>query len=574
MSQPLYLATPETGKYGTVIRDNGYFVVKTDSPAVLEMAKRCFPGCRTMRHEKKVRFPATRRAVCDLNWLLLRYPMEIQDRSGYLEKLEEARLHDERRKANLDLSEATPPATFTGTLYPFQAAGVSFLIGNKRTLLADDMGLGKTVTALAALATANAFPALVVAPSNVRRQWQRQAGAFLNIGEGLLFRDESGSSTAEILSGLKPYRLKGLPIAVIHYGLLRGWKDVLPDLGFRAVIFDEVQELRHTGTQKYSAASLLSSAAEYVWGLSGTPIYNYGAEMWAVTNALEFHCLGDRDSFTREWCTGYQTEIVERPEVLADHLKAEGLMLRRRKSEVSDLPPKRQVVEYIEHDEGLYAQMISKARDTAKRYGDITDWHEKGMAAREIEGESRMATGVSKAPYVAEFVSTLIEAGERPIVYAWHHAVHDALFDSLTTKGHWVERLTGAQTESEKDQALGKFRVGSADCIVISLRTAAGLDGLQGKGTCVVFAELDWSPAIHAQCEDRLHRVGVLVDSVLCYYLVSETGFDGVVLDALGLKVSQFTGLMGDEAKTEEDKEIAQAAAKKHLEEVIRRLAQ
>ena len=65
----------------------------------------------------------------------------------------------------------------------------------------------------------------------------------------------------------RAHALTTLPEAEVyltHYLLLRGWKEALPKMGFRTVIFDEMQELRHAGTEKYSAASLVSSAAENV----------------------------------------------------------------------------------------------------------------------------------------------------------------------------------------------------------------------------------------------------------------------------------------------------------------------
>ena len=95
-----------------------------------------------------------------------------------------------------------------------------------------------------------------------------------------------------------------------------------------------MQELRRASSEKYSAASLLSEACERVIGLSGTPIYNYGGEIWNIVNILDYHFLGDWESFSREWCAGYGNGIVSRPQLLGDYLRREGLMLRRTKQEV------------------------------------------------------------------------------------------------------------------------------------------------------------------------------------------------------------------------------------------------
>ena len=133
-------------------------------------------------------------------------------------------------------------------------------------------------------------------------------------------------------------------------------------MGFRTVIFDEMQELRHAGTEKYSAASLVSSAAENVIGLSGTPIYNHGGEIWNVINVLDFHFLGDWESFSREWCYGYGSNIVAKPDLLGSYLKREGLMLRRVKGDVlSELPPKRRLVIEIDSDDKVYRELMKGA---------------------------------------------------------------------------------------------------------------------------------------------------------------------------------------------------------------------
>src|SRR5690606_11624431 len=126
----------------------------------------------------------------------------------------------------------------------------------------------------------------------------------------------------------------------------------------------------------------------------------------------------------------------------------------------------------------------------------------------------------------------------------------------------------------EKEEAVRAFAEGRTNLVQLSLRSTAGIDGLQGRGTVVVFAELDWSPAIHSQCEDRLHRMGVDqgLESILCYYLVSDTGMDEVMQEALGLKIGQFVGIMGDKEPSPEDEILARQAAERHLGRVIEAL--
>lgn len=315
--------------YGTLSynRRSKCWTIKGE-PCVTEMAKRLFPGSERKRGE--ARFTANRRIIGEVNWLMMRYPLEIapRDRALWEKSLEAAREHVIRREAalRLPLRSNPPDGTFEGSLREFQKEGLSFLLANERTLLADEMGLGKTVQALACLAATGDMPAILVVAPHLMRNWESEIYRFLRI--------DGRQPRVCVIKGLKPYDLPEADIYMIHYLLLRGWKQVLPQMNLRTVIFDEVQELRHAGTEKYSAASLLAESCERVIGLSGTPIYNRGAEIWNVINILDFHCLGDWESFTREWCDGYGNHLVRDPALLGAHLKREGLILRRTKHEV------------------------------------------------------------------------------------------------------------------------------------------------------------------------------------------------------------------------------------------------
>lgn len=561
---PGYLQdAPQTGHlYGTLSynRRSKCWTIKGE-PCVTEMAARLFPGSERRRGE--ARFTANRRIIGDVNWLMMRYPLEIapRDRELWKNALAQAREHVLlRMNAEKLPRRSTPPeGTFEGELREFQKEGLSFLLANPRTLLADEMGLGKTVQALACLAAAKEFPALIVVPPHLLRNWQTEITRFLRL--------EGKPARVCVLTGLKPYQPPEADVYIIHYLLLRGWKQALPQMGFKAVVFDEIQELRHGGTEKYSAASLLAEECERVIGLSGTPIYNKGSEIWNVVNILDYHCLGDWESFTRAWCDGYGNRLVRNPALLGEHLRREGLILRRTKEEVlAELPPKRRLVQEIDSDDKVYRELMRPVMD---QLGSLLALHpdarERALLEEQVGRGERQATGVAKAPFVAAFVRALEDSGEKVLLFAHHHAVMDIYRRELAA--YRPVFITGRESTTQKEEAVARFMEGKTNLCVISLRAASGLN-LQ-RASCVVFGELDWSPAVHSQAEDRAHRMGQK-DSILCYYLVAPQGSDRDMQDALGLKVSQFVALMGDQTPELSSIQDAQKAAKAHIEAMLK----
>ena len=562
---PAYLedVKPTGHVYGTLSynRRSKCWTIRGE-PCVTELAKRLFPGCDG-RGRGVARFTAHRRIVGDLNWLMLRYPLEVKeaDRKKWEEALSEARAYAQRReKALSEPLSLTPPASeFNGELMPFQRQGLGFLVSSRRCLLADEMGLGKTVQALAFLASTQSYPALIVVPPHLVRNWARECERFLK---------PDGSLRVHVIRGLKPYDLPEADVYIVHYLLLRGWKERLPEYRFGAVIFDEIQELRHSGTEKYSAASLISDACDNVIGLSGTPIYNNGGEIWNVVNILDFHFLGDWESFSREWCYGYGNMVVAKPELLGEFLRREGMMLRRLKSDVlKELPPKRRLVQEIDWDDKVYRELMRPVASQMQLLKNADSASARALIEDQISQTERQATGIAKAPYVAAFVRALVESGEKVLLMAHHHAVMDIYKQEL--KPLRPVFITGRENDTQKDKAVRAFMEGATDLCVISLRSASGLN-LQ-RASCVVFGELDWSPAVHSQAEDRAHRIGQN-DSLACYYLVSPRGSDSDMQDALGLKVSQFVALMGDDKPDQKQEFLMQSEARERIRRMVERV--
>ena len=226
-------------------------------------------------------------------------------------------------------------------------------------------------------------------------------------------------------------------------------------------------------------------------------------------------------------------------------------------------------MQQIDADDVLYQQLMAPVREKLLRWQREKDLSPSARALLEdqISQEERQATGLAKAPYACQFVRALLSAGERVLLFAHHHAVMD--FYKRELKAEHPVFITGRESDAQKARAVDDFMAGKTNLCCVSLRAASGLN-LQ-RASCVVFGELDWSPAVHSQAEDRAHRIGQR-DSLLCYYLVSPRGSDAQMQEALGLKVSQFQLLMGDRPQGEKESAAGANYARQHVESLVKRL--
>jgi SNF2 family DNA or RNA helicase len=540
------------------------------SIAVVLMAEKLFAGARASARRDEISWPAMPSMFEDLLMVMQRFPIAI-DKSA--REIWEEQYADVLKawfiRSRPEGQAAQGGGRFKGVLRTFQQEGVRFLLAGSRAVLADDMGLGKTVQAFAYLDTLDKWPVVIVCQSHVQSHWAGKIGEFLKCEPargGLLASSENLRWT--VLRGAKAQDdTPEADVYIVHYLVVHAWVNLLLARGVKAVVFDEVQELRATGTRKYESCRLIAKTAKCAVGLSGTPIYNKGGEIYNVLNALNRGCLGTKVSFQETWCSEHDPSLVKSPEALGAYLTEIGLMLRRRKDEVlSELPEKQRVIEPIDADNKLFAELIQEAAELARDADMQNDPFAKGMKEAEAIAKARKATGISKAPGVVAFVRGLMEAEQPTLVFAHHHDVHDAILEALDDFN--PVSITGRESPAQKDTARNAFMRGDSNLCLIALRAATGIDGLQSRARVVVFAELDWSPAVHAQAEDRAHRMGQK-NGVLVYYLTTELGTDPGMMEILSVKERQFLGLMNEEGETEEAAREASAAAERHKAEIL-----
>jgi SNF2 family DNA or RNA helicase len=479
-------------------------------------------------------FPDTPQNCADLEWFMTRYPLRVEQedvsllRSGaqaYTDNINEleAILAPDYHAPTLTLNPG-----YQAREYQVQAAQVHAKV--KRLLLGDALGVGKSLSAVLTLQTPGTLPAVVVVQTHMTKQWKEDVvEKFTNL-------------TTHVIKGTRPYTLPPADVYIMKYSCLAGWSNFYQTKYFKSVIFDEIQELRNHDSAKYGAGKHLSLNVDFTLGLSATPVVNYGDEIFNLLDLLNPGCLDSRDNFLREWTIPYgRHHKVTDPKGLGSHLRENFLFLRRTREEVGrELDPVNKIVHYVEYDEDEVKKSAHRAKELAQTITSGS-FVERGQAAQELDMLARYTTGVSKARGVAAYVRMLLEAGEPVVLGAWHRRVYEILLAEL--KEFNPVMYTGSETEKQKNEAKQAFVDGKTKLFIISLRSGAGLDGLQHVCKTVVIAELDWANAYHEQLIARVDRDGQK-ERVLAVFLVSESGSDPVITNLLGLKSSQAHGIV------------------------------
>lgn len=523
-------------------------------PHVMQRIRKIFDNSTHIYHQgtythKPIVFPNTLSACRDIVWLLDRYTLDVSE-----ELLTKIRgKSDEYETIIKSVSEADKDSTYRVSpnalklALPLREHQIQFsnmFTKMKKMLLADRMGVGKTAQAISTLCEPERRPALVVVPTTLCTQWENEVKRFLP------------DATTHVIRGFKNYDLPKVDVLITSYNRLAPWQDVLLNgSNFKTVIFDEVHELRHTGTGKRNIARTLSERTEYCAGLSGTPIFNMGEEIWSVMDVIKPDCLGYQSDFQDEWTSWGK---VNEPATLNHYLKRQGLFLRRSPEDVGltfGEASKHVFTIDADLDKLKEVQNVAKMLALSVLSGNIG---EDSDSAREFDWKLRQATGIAKAKPAAEFVKMLVESGEKVVLAGWHRAVYETWNEELKALNPVM--FTGSETTKEKEEALEKFTKGDSQVFIISLRSGAGLDGLQYACNTVVFGELDWSNQVHDQILARVDRDGQ-TKHCTGYYLAISDGSDPFILSLLGVKKSQHEGLV--EGKQSEGGIITQSNAGK-----------
>ena len=410
-------------------------------------------------------------------------------------------------------------------LYPHQVDGVAFLLGRRRSILADDMGLGKTRQSVVAMTAAvPEGPYLVVCPASVKHNWAREIALALDNAEVRIVGPEPPPST--LFQGW----------LIVNYDILKRHFEALARQRFRGLVFDEGHYIKNHRSQRsvYSRRLIAEAAAEpAVHVLTGTPLTNRPRDLFPLLQ-LVGHSLGRSFlAFAKRYCDGrkndyghWMTGGVSNAEELSVQLQ--GIMLRRRKDDVLDLPPKQRT--WIDVD--VDAKVRDELHRAVARFLDEERTERGGRLGIAMFSGARRRLAVAKVPQTLDFVRGAVEQGEKVILFScFTHATRRF----ARALGELCVTVTGEVPTAKRPALVDRFQNDDAVRVFVGQIHAAGVGINLTAASQVVFNDLDWVPANHWQAEDRAHRIGQ-IGTVNVTYMVARKTLEEFVRTVLETK--------------------------------------
>jgi hypothetical protein len=466
---------------------------------------------------------------------------------------------------------ATAPPGLRATLRPYQARGVAWLaeladlgLGG---VLADDMGLGKTVQVLGLhLSRRGHGPTLVVCPTTLLGNWEREAARF---APGVPVRRHHGASRA--LDALADDEL-----VVTTYGVVRRDVDELAGVPWGLVVADEAQAVKNPWSA--GARALRRLPARTRVALTGTPVENRLADLWALLDWTTPGLLGPLETFQRT--VAVPVERDRDPDVTA-RLAAtvRPFLLRRRKTDpgiAPDLPPKTETDRFV----GLTAEQATLYRavvaELLTEVSGAAGLDRRGLVlklltalkqicdhpAQYLGQDGPVAGRSGKVDAVVDLLRVVVDEGESALVFTQFVGLGTLLTPHLAQQGLGARFLHGGTPVAARQRLVDGFQAGEFPVLVVSLK--AGGTGLNlTRATHVVHVDRWWNPAVEDQASDRAWRIGqdrpVQVHRMICEGTLEER--IAALLDTKRTLAESVVG--GGEARLTElsDAELAELVA-------------
>ena len=400
-----------------------------------------------------------------------------------------------------------------GELAPFQWAAVRYALDARATFLADEQGLGKTVEALATVEAADAYPAVVICPASMKLTWERETAHWLPHRSLVVCHGRSAPPPPA-------------DITILNYEIVEAHRELLVRRRPRALVADESHYCKNPHAKRTKAVRRVADAVAadgLRLALTGTPVLNHADELIAQLRVIgRLREFGSGASFSRQ----FEGELSE--ERLHWHLRRHCFIRRLKREVLPQLPAKRQVVvpvaltnepEYRVAEDDVIEWLRSQPLDLAELDAKIAATLRAERLAQLTTLQRLAARG--KLAAALTWIHDFLASGEALVVFARHVEVQEAVLARFPDALH----LLGRDSLASRQASIAAFQRPDGPALIVCATRAAAQGITLTRASNVCFLELEWTPAIHDQAEDRCHRIGQS-DSVSAWYLLAAGTID------------------------------------------------
>ena len=378
--------------------------------------------------------------------------------------------------------------------YPFQIAGVNWLVEHKQGLLADQMGLGKTVQAITAMRVlfrrGELQRVLVVCPASMTNVWEREVKSWapelrpLRVQGDLWRRETMWGSHAEIY--------------IVSYETLRNDIEHIPPDRFSLCVLDEAQKIKNPSTQSHRAVKSLTP--EYRWALTGTPIENSVDDVVALFGVIKPGLFYDGNA---GWYSTYEVRRVIEPYLLRRTIEDTELELPERTYQhhwLDLLPSQQRTYEETE------AQRVADIKSLGV---NATRIHILGLITqlKQICNYDALSGQSCKLNFLQDELEVLTDNNDKALVFSQYP---NKTLKEIEPKLHQFAPIMydGSLSATQRTEAVDSFQESDDNKVLLMSVRAGGVGLTLTRANHVFHFDHWWNPAIVDQASARADRIG------------------------------------------------------------------
>ncbi|KAK4174438.1 putative SNF2 family ATP-dependent chromatin-remodeling factor snf21 [Triangularia setosa] len=464
-----------------------------------------------------------------------------------------------------------------GKLKEYQIKGLQWMLSlynnNLNGILADEMGLGKTIQTISLVTYLiekkhQNGPYLVIVPLSTLTNWNLEFDKWAPSVSKIVYKGPPNTRKTQ----QEKIRRGEFQVLLTTYEYIIKDRPLLSKIKWFHMIIDEGHRMKNSNS-KLSATIQQYYSTRFRLILTGTPLQNNLAELWAMLNFVLPNIFKSAKTFD-DWFntpfanTGGQDkmELTEEEQILVIrrlHKVLRPFLLRRLKKDVEkDLPDKTEKVikcKFSALQARLYKQMVThqkilvsdgKGGKTGARglsnmimqlrklcnHPFVFDEVENQMNPMSVSNDLLWRTA-GKFELLDRILPKYKATGHRVLMFFQMTAIMDIMEDFLRFRGITYLRLDGTTKSEDRSELLRDFNRPDSPYFMFLLSTRAGGLGLnlQTADTVIIY-DSDWNPHQDLQAQDRAHRIGQK-NEVRILRLISSASVEEKILERARFKL-------------------------------------